>query len=256
MLSDTDAQKKAYILADNRMALDADWDEELLKIEIESLQGEDFNVSLTGFEEKEIASLFDTDTDAKEDNFDVDAELENPCISNLCSCRSNSSMSRYYSIVFVNDYGIDKAKLPQRRTELVYLLRRARQIQCERCISEYGFLAKHPTTGNAIASPYVSMLQQFTKQVNHVPLECLSFYGFVLLNRKALFICLKQFEKLASLIHLISFLRAEQPFHHIVLRSAKIKEGKSAKIIDLPDAPNLEGEDMPPVKDYMKEQSI
>lgn len=77
----TDAQKKAYILADNRMALDADWDEELLKIEIESLQGEDFNVSLTGFEEKEIASLFDTDTDAKEDNFDVDAELENPCIS-------------------------------------------------------------------------------------------------------------------------------------------------------------------------------
>ncbi|MBD5113580.1 MAG: terminase [Ruminococcaceae bacterium] len=42
----------------------------------------------------------------------------------------------------------------------------ARQIQCEQCISEYGFLAKHPTTGNAIASPYVSMLQQFTKQVN------------------------------------------------------------------------------------------
>lgn len=33
----------------------------------------------------------------------------------------------------------------------------------------------------------------------------------------------------------------------------KIKDGKSAKIIDLPDAPNLEGEDMPPVKDYMKE---
>lgn len=77
----TDAQKKAYILADNRMALDADWDEEMLKVEIESLQGEDFNVSLTGFEEKEIASPFDTDTDAKEDNFDVDAELENPCIS-------------------------------------------------------------------------------------------------------------------------------------------------------------------------------
>lgn len=47
-----------------------------------------------------------------------------------------------------------------------YAMSVARQIQCERCISEYGFLAKHPTTGNAIASPYVSMLQQFTKQVN------------------------------------------------------------------------------------------
>lgn len=47
-----------------------------------------------------------------------------------------------------------------------YAMSVARQIQCEQCISEYGFLAKHPTTGNAIASPYVSMLQQFTKQVN------------------------------------------------------------------------------------------
>ena len=35
----TEAQKKAYIIADNRFALDAGWDEELLRIEIESLQG-------------------------------------------------------------------------------------------------------------------------------------------------------------------------------------------------------------------------
>lgn len=47
-----------------------------------------------------------------------------------------------------------------------YAMSVARQIQCERCLSEYGFLAKHPTTGNAIASPYVSMLMQFNKQVN------------------------------------------------------------------------------------------
>ena len=47
-----------------------------------------------------------------------------------------------------------------------YAMTVARQIQCEQCLSEYGFLAKHPTTGNAIASPYVSMLQQFTKQAN------------------------------------------------------------------------------------------
>ena len=35
----TEAQKKAYIIADNRMAMDAGWDEELLRVEIESLQG-------------------------------------------------------------------------------------------------------------------------------------------------------------------------------------------------------------------------
>lgn len=46
----TEAQKKAYILADNRMAMDAGWDEQLLKVEIESLQAENFDVSLTGFE--------------------------------------------------------------------------------------------------------------------------------------------------------------------------------------------------------------
>ncbi|MGN1457474.1 MAG: site-specific DNA-methyltransferase [Acutalibacteraceae bacterium] len=77
----TEAQKKAYILADNRMALDAGWDEELLKIEIESLQAEDFDLSLTGFDEKELASIFDSDTDAKDDDFDVEAELEKPCIT-------------------------------------------------------------------------------------------------------------------------------------------------------------------------------
>lgn len=53
----TDAQKKAYILADNRMALDADWDEELLKVEIESLQGADFDLNLTGFDETELAGF-------------------------------------------------------------------------------------------------------------------------------------------------------------------------------------------------------
>lgn len=35
----TEAQKKAYIIADNRMALDAGWDEEILKVELESLEG-------------------------------------------------------------------------------------------------------------------------------------------------------------------------------------------------------------------------
>lgn len=74
----TEAQKKAYILADNRMALDSGWDEELLRIEIESLQGEDFDVSLTGFEEQELADLFAIEGDkaAKDDDFDLSAALE------------------------------------------------------------------------------------------------------------------------------------------------------------------------------------
>ena len=74
----TEAQKKAYIIADNRFAQDAGWDEELLRIEIESLQGADFDVSLTGFEDHEIADLFagDKESDVKDDDFDLTAALE------------------------------------------------------------------------------------------------------------------------------------------------------------------------------------
>lgn len=77
----TEAQKKAYILADNRMAMDAGWDEELLKVEIEALQAEDFDLSLTGFDESELAGFFDTSDDTKDDDFDVDAELEKPPVT-------------------------------------------------------------------------------------------------------------------------------------------------------------------------------
>lgn len=73
----TEAQKKAYILADNRMAMDAGWDEELLRVEIEALQGADFNVGLTGFDDKEIADLFKTDSGkVEDDDFDLTAALE------------------------------------------------------------------------------------------------------------------------------------------------------------------------------------
>ena len=76
-----EAQKKAYILADNRMALDAGWDEELLKIEIESLEEYGFNVELTGFSEEELGQLFDLGNETEDDDFDVESELEKPTFS-------------------------------------------------------------------------------------------------------------------------------------------------------------------------------
>lgn len=77
----TEAQKKAYIIADNRMAMDAGWDEELLRVEIEALRAENFDPLLTGFDEKELSKLFDDGLDAKEDDFDVEAELQKPTFS-------------------------------------------------------------------------------------------------------------------------------------------------------------------------------
>jgi hypothetical protein len=63
----TDAQKKAYILADNRLAELSGWDEELLKIELESLKDMDFDVDLTGFD-------FELQGDIEEQNQTLDDE--------------------------------------------------------------------------------------------------------------------------------------------------------------------------------------
>jgi ParB-like chromosome segregation protein Spo0J len=72
----TEAQKKAYILADNRMTMDAGWDEEMLKVELEALEGESFDLSLTGFDEKELSDLFKEEHDVEDDDYDLTTALE------------------------------------------------------------------------------------------------------------------------------------------------------------------------------------
>ena len=79
----TEAQRRAYIIADNKLSLNAGWDEEMLRVELSDLKGEDFDVSLTGFDEKELARIFAEEDGAEEDGFDVDAELEKPCFSKV-----------------------------------------------------------------------------------------------------------------------------------------------------------------------------
>jgi len=54
----SDSQQRAYILADNKLSLNASWDEELLSIEIQALNDIDFDVSLTGFGTDEIDDIF------------------------------------------------------------------------------------------------------------------------------------------------------------------------------------------------------
>ena len=73
----TDAQKRAYILADNRLALNAGWDEELLALEFGELKDLGFDLELTGFDAKEIEKLFAADgNEVQDDDFDLTAALE------------------------------------------------------------------------------------------------------------------------------------------------------------------------------------
>lgn len=49
-----------------------------------------------------------------------------------------------------------------------YAMAAARWIHCERMVSEFGYISEHPTTGGAIASPYVSMSQSYLKEANYL----------------------------------------------------------------------------------------
>jgi DNA modification methylase len=76
----TPAQRKAYIIADNKLALNAGWDIETLQAELEGLQELDFDLALTGFDESELAGLLDTndgltDPDAIPDNVEPTSVL-------------------------------------------------------------------------------------------------------------------------------------------------------------------------------------
>lgn len=53
----TDTQRRAYVIADNKLALNSGWDEEMLKVELRQLDDEHFSATLTGFELAEIESL-------------------------------------------------------------------------------------------------------------------------------------------------------------------------------------------------------
>ena len=73
----TAAQKRAYILADNKLALNAGWDDELLTLEFGELKDLGFDLELTGFDPDEIDKLFTSDVgEVQDDDFDLTAALE------------------------------------------------------------------------------------------------------------------------------------------------------------------------------------
>lgn len=77
----TETQRRAYIIADNKLSLNAGWDEDILAIELSELQGADFDLDILGFDESELASIFEDDKEVEDDDFDVEEELNKPCFS-------------------------------------------------------------------------------------------------------------------------------------------------------------------------------
>jgi len=72
----TDVEIKALRLADNKIA-ESDWNMEMLEVELEELEFEDYDMGLTGFDEKELKSMLDDDSEVEEDDFDAEIDEEN-----------------------------------------------------------------------------------------------------------------------------------------------------------------------------------
>lgn len=75
----SDAQKKAFVIADNRIALDAGWDEELLKLELQELKEEfEFDLGLTGMEGEELEEIMRDDLGEEANNLNQATQLQPP----------------------------------------------------------------------------------------------------------------------------------------------------------------------------------
>ena len=77
----TETQRKAYILADNKLALNAGWDEDMLRLELDELGDMGFDLELTGFDEVEVEAL---NHNVNIDDFFSDREGEVPKEPKLC----------------------------------------------------------------------------------------------------------------------------------------------------------------------------
>ena len=67
----TEAQRKAYVIADNKLALNSGWDFEALRLDLESLKDFDFDIDLLGFSQEELSEIL----------FDSDSEVDFPDLS-------------------------------------------------------------------------------------------------------------------------------------------------------------------------------
>jgi uncharacterized protein YydD (DUF2326 family) len=90
----TETQKKAYIIADNKLALNAGWDNELLKLEINQLSELNFDLSLLGFDEIELAKLFDQPEDEEDE---LKEQSYNEVFNIIVECKDESEQEKIFN---------------------------------------------------------------------------------------------------------------------------------------------------------------
>ena len=105
----TDAQRKAYVIADNKLALNAEWDFDLLKIEIESLQEDDFKLDLLGFDVDELNGILGFDDIAEEDEEESEQDYEDKYKEQygvIIMCKSAEEQEKIFNKMQQNGYEV------------------------------------------------------------------------------------------------------------------------------------------------------
>ena len=106
----TEAQKKAYILADNKLALEAGWDDNILRLELAELNEMDFDISITGFEEEDIPQKNIIDIDEMLMELSVETAIEKPIWATIRTQAENKGMlEKAFSILEKNGIRIERS---------------------------------------------------------------------------------------------------------------------------------------------------
>jgi len=90
----TEAQKRAYVIADNKLAINSAWDVETLKIEMQELDGLGFDLELTGFDVAEMTALFDEPAEPEEPK-DLSGQAER--FEVIIECADEGEQERAYN---------------------------------------------------------------------------------------------------------------------------------------------------------------
>ncbi len=96
----TESQKKAYVIADNKLALNASWDLELLQIEMEKIEDE-IDLNILGFNEQELNAIID---ELNDDNDDLKEETYTPAFSIIVNCKDEQDQEKIFNELKAKGY--------------------------------------------------------------------------------------------------------------------------------------------------------
>lgn len=98
---------KAYVIADNKLAMNADWDNELLKIELEELNSLDFDIKLTGFDKNELDAI---DLNFSDDDVEYMRDI-NESVNFIVKCQNISELNELKKVLGVNSNKISAEEM-------------------------------------------------------------------------------------------------------------------------------------------------